>query len=128
MTTEKTIWKFKQNTHGRQIYANTRMVLSDKDLGEILIEVRHALNAFMKHSKFQTLLHHVLCLPSRQYASGERPQNIWMWDIKAWSHLCTLTGLFMKRDPGNVSYGFAVMLMVAKLSNLPDAWEKLVPD
>ena len=109
----------------RQMYRVAALALASDDLDELRASARTALRTLMADIDFQPLLHYEFQLPYHIHALDKRPYALPDWDIKTWSHLCNLTALDMRKDPGNDIYGMGLMLLVHRLARPPESWKLL---
>eukprot|EP00973_Karenia_brevis_P027765 3826710-Karenia_brevis.AAC.1 len=64
-------------------------------------------------------------LQARSYRVEDSPQDIKLWDQKSWSHMCKLCRTGIGPDPGNYSYGHAMILIACSLESTPAGWTRV---
>ena len=100
--------------------------LSRRDRIELVDQCFEAMQRLLEQEHFGALLHYVMHRPYKEYSVADRPQNIWAWDIKAWSHFGTITGLGVIDDPGNGAYACGLIVLCRAFGDIPSSWRKIL--
>jgi hypothetical protein len=100
--------------------------LSDSDRRELVDQCFEAMERLLAHKHFGPIFHYVLNRPYWEYGVADRPQDIWAWDIKAWSHFGAITGLGVDYDPGNPVYACGVIVLCRAFGDIPSSWRNML--
>ena len=107
------------SSQASSIQGGIRVRLSAVDKMQCVEDIQRLLEAFTSHAMFQPILEYMMSLKEHTWRVQEIPDDVWSWDQKCWSHLCTLTRTGMQDDPGNRAYGVSVIVLAQFHASIP---------
>ena len=122
------VWSTRTWYDGQDVLSLGFAAVRHSDRCQLVDQCFEARQRLLAQKHFGFLLHYVLNRPYKEYSLADRPQDIWAWDIKAWSHFGSITGLGVVDDPGNAVYACGLMLLCRAFRDIPASWRNILQE
>ena len=105
-----------------RVHNRIRVRLPAADQKECVEDIQCFLSKLTSHQHFHMILAYMMALEEHKWRWDEMPEDIWAWDQKCWSHLCSLCRTGIEDDPGNWAYTVSVTVLAATYKNIDETW------